>query len=210
MLEWLQWSLVGLSAAVAVAAIVITTVTSGGTAAAILIGAGIGALTSAGISAGMQYATTGTIDVRQLLVDIAVGGVMGAFGGSALGILGMAFAGAGTSFAGSIAGDLVAGNSIDWGAAGISAGAGFVFGLIGGKGAQHGKISMRAKTLKNIKISKQKFASGKFSPQQFAQSQKDLARVLTNRTTTLNNHAIQQIYYGIYPNLITEIMGYPF
>ena len=66
------------------------------------------------------------------------------------------------------------------------------------------------KTLKNIKISKQKFASGKFSPQQFAQSQKDLARVLTNRTTTLNNHAIQQIYYGIYPNLITEIMGYPF
>ena len=167
-------------------------------------------MTSAGISAGMQLATTGTINVGQLLVDTAVGGVMGAFGGSALGVIGMGIAGTGTSFAGSIAGDLVAGNSIDWGAAGISAAAGLVFGLVGGPGAQHGKISLRANTLKNIKVSQQKFASGKFSPQQFAQSQKDLARVLTNRTAALNNHAIQQIYYGIYPSLITGIMGYPF
>ena len=197
-------------AAVAVAAIAVITVASGGTAAPILIGAGIGALTSAGISAGMQLATTGTINVGQLLVDAAVGGVMGAFGGSALGVIGMGIAGAGTSFAGSIAGDLVAGNSIDWGAAGISAAAGLVFGLVGGPGAQHGKISLRANTLKNIKVSQQKFASGKFSPQQFAQSQKDLARVLTNRTAALNNHAIKQIYYGIYPSLITGIMGYPF
>ena len=197
-------------AAVAVAAIAAITVASGGTAAPILIGAGIGALTSAGISAGMQLATTGTINVGQLLVDTAVGGVMGAFGGSALGVIGMGIAGAGTSFAGSIAGDLVAGNSIDWGAAGISAAAGLVFGLVGGPGAQHGKISLRAGTLKNIKVSQRKFASGKFSPQQFAQSQKDLARVLTNRTAALNNHAIQQIYYGIYPSLITGIIGYPF
>lgn len=208
--EWLQWTLVGLSAAVAVAAIAVITFASGGTAAPILIGAGIGALTSAGISAGMQLATTGTINVGQLLVDTAVGGVMGAFGGSALGVIGMGIAWASTSFAGSIAGDLVAGNSIDWGAAGISAGAGFVFGLIGGKGAQHGKISMRANTLKNIKISKQKFASGKFTAERFAQSQKDLARVLTKRTTVLKKYAMQQIYYGIYPNLITGIMGYPF
>ena len=104
----------------------------------------------------MQLATTGTINVGQLLVDTAVGGVMGAFGGSALGSWGMAFAGAGTSFVGSIAGDLVAGNSIDWGAAGISAAAGFVFGRVGESGAQHGKTSMRASTLKNIKISKTK------------------------------------------------------
>ncbi len=167
-------------------------------------------MTSAGISAGMQLATTGTIDVGQLLVDTAVGGVMGAFGGSALGIWGMAFAGAGTSFVGSIAGDLVAGNSIDWGAAGISAGAGFVFALVGGPGAQNGKISLRARTLKNIKISKQKFATGKFTSQQFAQSQKDLSRVLKNRTYKLNSRAIKEIYYGIYTSLITGIMGYPF
>ncbi len=187
-------------AAVAVAAIAVITVASGGTAAPILIGSGIGALTSAGISAGMQLATTGTINVGQLLVDTAVGGVMGAFGGSTLGVIGMGIAGTGTSFAGSIAGDLVAGNSIDWGSAGISAAAGLVFGLVGGPGAQHGKISLRANTLKNIKVSQQKFA----------QSQKDLARVLTNRTAALNNHAIKQIYYGIYPSLITGVMGYPF
>ena len=42
------------------------------------------------------------------------------------------------------------------------------------EGTQHGKISMRANTLKNIKISKQKFASGKFTAERFAQSQKDL------------------------------------
>ena len=90
--EWLQWTLVGLSAAVAVAAIAVITFASGGTAAPILIGAGIGALTSAGISAGMQLATTGTINVGQLLVDTAVGGVMGAFGGSALGVIGMGIA----------------------------------------------------------------------------------------------------------------------
>ena len=69
---------------------------------------------------------------------------------------------------------------------------------------------MRANTLKNIKISKQKFASGKFTAERFAQSQKDLARVLTKRTTVLKKYAMQQIYYGIYPNLITGIMGYPF
>ena len=137
----------------------------------ILIGAGIGALTSAGISAGMQLATTGTIKVGQLLVDTAVGGVIWAFGGSALGVIGMGFAGAG-----------------------------LVFGLVGGPGAQHGKIFLRGDTLKNIKLSQQKFASGKFSPQQFVQSQKDLARVLANRTAALNNYAIQQIYYGIYPS----------
>lgn len=208
--EWLQSTLVGLAAVVAVAAIAVITVASGGTAAPILIGAGIGAVTSAGISAGMQYATTGTIDFGQLLVDTAVGGVMGAFGGSALGIWGMGIAGAGTSFAGSVVGDLVAGNSIDWGTAGISAADGFVFGLIGGKGAQHGKISMRANTLKNIKISKQKFASGKFTAERFAQSQKDLARVLVKRTTALKKYAMQQIYQGIYPNLITEIIGFTF
>lgn len=71
-------------------------------------------------------------------------------------------------------------------------------------------LNRQLRSLKNIKVSQQKFASGKFSPQQFAQSQKDLARVLTNRNAALNNHAIKQIYYGIYPSLITVIMGYPF
>lgn len=139
-----------------------------------------------------------------MLVDIAVGGVSGAFGGSALGKVGMRIANVGVEFAGSIASDLVAGKPINWLAAGMSAGFGLLF---SDAGAQHDGVGLRKKSLNNIKKSKEKFKSGKFTAEQFAQSQKALKNVLKNRTKALKDSALRGIYEGIYPNIIQEIIG---
>ena len=197
-------------AAAAVAAIAVVTVASGGSAIPVLVGAAIGAAVSGGVSATMQFITTGTVDVGQLVVDIAVGGVMGAFGGSALGRIGMAFASAGTEFLGSYAGNYVAGDPFDLEAACISAAAGLVFGFAGGPGAQNGKLSARVKTKKNLKLSEKKLKSGKFTQQQYTQSKTALKRNLENQTKKLVNSAIDDIYYGIYPSIISGIIGFPF
>ena len=135
------WRLLGVAAIsiAVVAGVALLTVATGGALAPVLISAGIGAASSGIISAVTQYATTGTVDIGQLLVEMFTGAVMGAFGGSALGIVGMAVAGGVTGFAGSIASDFVAGESINWGAAIASGVFGAVFGAASGGGAQYGK-----------------------------------------------------------------------
>ena len=145
-------------AVVVVAAVMAVTVVTGGAAAPVLASAGIGAVTSGVVSGVTQYATTGYIDLAQLFVDVAFGTVTGAFGGSTLGALGMAIAGGVTGFMGSIAGDFVAGQDIQWGMAVVSGVIGAVFGAASHGGAQYGKND----TLKmKLSLRKQKMAEGK-------------------------------------------------
>jgi len=74
--DWFKWVLVGIVAVIAVAAIIVGTVFTGGALAAVIAGAGIGALTGGGIGAA-NAAFNGT--------DIAVGFLGGAMTGAALG-----------------------------------------------------------------------------------------------------------------------------
>lgn len=107
--EWVKTGLVVLAGAIIIAAVVALTVASGGTAAPVLIGAALGATAGGVSSAAMQMLENGKIDVAQLIIDITVGGVMGAFGGSTIGRIGMTLAGGGTGFASSIADNWVHG-----------------------------------------------------------------------------------------------------
>mgnify|MGYP005757996245 FL=1 len=154
---WRTIAVVGL-AVLAVGAIAAITFVTGGAVAPVLIGAGIGFVTSGVISGITQFVTTGSIDVFQLFVDMAFGAVTGAFGGSALGILGMTVAGGATGFAGSVASDFVAGRDIQWGMALASAVIGAAFGALSGGGAQYGKNA----TLKSkLSLRRQKRVAGK-------------------------------------------------
>ena len=154
---WRTIAVVGL-AVLAVGAIAAITFVTGGAVAPVLIGAVIGFASSGVISALTQFATTGSIDLAQLFVDMAFGAVTGAFGGSTLGILGMAVAGGAAGFAGSVASDFVAGRDIQWGMALTSAVIGAVFGALSGGGAQHGKnATLKAK----LSSRSQKRAMGK-------------------------------------------------
>ena len=167
-------------AVVAVVAIAAITVATGGSALPVFVGAGIGAATSFGISAITQLATTGTIDLGQLFVDMAVGGVMGAFGGSALGIIGMGVAGGVTGFAGSVATDFVAGEKINWVSAIVSGVVGAAFGLLSGGGAQHGKTA----TLKHQRaVRKSRIIQGK--------STRNIDIQIKNSIRQLNKSAIK-------------------
>ncbi len=164
--EWLDWNweqvkrgLIALGVAVVtVATIAVITVASGGSAVPILVGAAIGAGVSLGVSAGAQYLTTGSINVGQLLTDMSVGTVSGAFGGTALGHLGMFVSGFGTGFAGSVAGDLVKYGSFE----DINLGAAIWSGLLGGAlsgittGAQNKQFADISKFSNRIKICKGK------------------------------------------------------
>ena len=139
--------MVVLAVGLVVATVAAVTVLSGGTAAPVLIGAAIGGIVSGGISIGTQLAMTGTIDVGRLLVDVTVGGVLGAFGGSAIGKIGMMIAGGLTSGAGSVAGDLVQGEKVNIAKAIASGVIGSLIALTGGAGAQYGKLGARQAAL---------------------------------------------------------------
>ena len=128
---------------IVVAGIAVATYFSGGSIIPVLIGAGVGAAIGGTVSAGCQLISTGTIDVGKLLVDTTVGMVGGAFGGSTLGVVGMGVSGAITGFAGSVAGDIVESGSlydVKLGAAIMSGVLGGLLGVLGGPGAQYGKL----------------------------------------------------------------------
>ena len=150
--EW-DWGAFWRTAAVVAAAIVIVavvaavTVATGGSALVVLAGAGIGAFVSGSISVVTQYVNTGTVNWFSVAVDAAIGAVTGAFGGSAIGQMGMAISGAAVGFAGSVAKDWVEGESINWANAALS---GVMSGLLayaGGAGAQHGLTGERQAAL---------------------------------------------------------------
>lgn len=94
----------------AVLTIAAITVAIVGTATPVLVGAAVGAGISACVSATGQLLSTGTLDIGQFLTDVAFGGLSGAFGGTALNLVGMTISSAGIGFLSSVTGDLVDGN----------------------------------------------------------------------------------------------------
>ena len=118
-----------------VATIAAITVASGGSAAVVLAGAGIGTVSS-GISSTITQLSSGNrFSFSQLFIDMSFGAITGAFGGSSFNVLGVAAGNSITSFFSSITSDWVEGNPIDLGKAGMSVLAGFITGLISGAGA---------------------------------------------------------------------------
>ena len=182
------------AAAVAVVATVAITVATFGSATPVIVGAIVGGVVNAGISAATQYATTGTIDPGKVFTDGAIGAVLGAVGGSAFGAGGMAIANAGLSAAGSMANDWIEGNDIDYGRALGSAALGFVFGGIGG-GAQHGLTGARQAALSTKNQIIQKFASGGYGTyNNYLFAMKSNALRIENATKTLNKLAVMNIF----------------
>ena len=152
---WWHW-LLGAVAAVAIVALV--TLATGGAALPVLIGAGIGAATSGVMSVVTQVMATGTINFAELVMDMSFGALTGAFGGTALGILGMTVAGGLTGFVSSVAHDVESGNGIQWGNAIISGVIGAAFGALTGGGAQYGKnLTLKSK----INLFREKSSQGK-------------------------------------------------
>lgn len=182
------------AAAVAVVATVAITVATFGSATPVIVGAIVGGVVNAGISAATQYATTGTIDPGKVFTDGAIGAVLGAVGGSAFGAGGMAIANAGLSAAGSMANDWIEGNDIDYGRALGSAALGFVFGGIGG-GAQHGLTGARQAALSTKNQIIEKFASGGYRTyNNYLFAMKSNALRIENATKTLNKLAVMNIF----------------
>ena len=187
--------LVALAAAILVVGVIaLVTVATGGTVAPIIMGAGIGMLISGGFSVGTQYFITGKIDWAQVLLDTSIGGIMGAFGGSAIGQLGMTAASFGVEFAGSLAGDWIAGDGLDFLGAFTTAvfAAGFTF--IGGVGAQNGRLGARRAALATKKQILAKNANkGYRSINNFLFGLKSNAKRIKKATQALNNQAIREM-----------------
>ena len=177
---------------VAVAAVAAITALSGGSLTPIITGALIGAVVSGGISAGVQWATTGTVNGGQVLVDAVVGGVLGAFGGSAIGQVGMAIAGGLTSAAGSVAGDWMSGDKINYAKAAFSGALGALISFAGGAGAQNGELGARQAALATKKQILSRNAAGGYRHSiNFAM--KSNAMRIARVTKELNSEAIKSI-----------------
>ena len=206
--DWAQFGrgliAVGIAAAV-VAAVAVITVASGGSAAPVLIGAAIGAGISGGVSAGCQLVSTGELNFGQLLTDIAIGGVSGAFGGSALGKLGMTIAGSATGFLGSLASNFVETGSMNfssdqlWKAVGSGL-LGGVVSFIGGVGAQNGKLGGVLKYSNRLSTIKQKGITGDYL--------NNTVKHLLREKRILINAANQAIYKSIPYTIGTSILDY--
>jgi len=193
--KWPNWLTVVLVAAAIVIVIATVTVLSGGLAGPVFAGALIGAVIGGGTSAATQYITTGKINLEQVFIDASIGAVMGAFGGSAIGRLGMTFAGGFTGAGGELASQLVAGGQLNIGAI-IGAGAtGALFGFISGPGAQHGKLTNRQK----IKIRKKDTGNK-------ARHLKNLDKQMGKYTTRLYRSAMKDIKGSIVWDVISSLI----
>lgn len=180
---------------VAIAAI---TVATGGSAAVVFIGAGIGAVTSLAVSAGTQLAFTGEIDLGQLLLDVAVGAVMGAFGGSTINSIGNIIAGGVVGFSSSVASDLMNDPSnINFGMAILSVVLGAVFSA--GPGAQYSKKTPQmVKQMNRItKLQKSGASQNHIS--------NDINKLEKMALKTYNLNPIRTILSGTKLNIVTDV-----
>lgn len=111
--KWAKTLIVAVAGVAVIAGVVAVTVATGGLAAPVLKEAGFGAVTGGVSSAAMQYLSEGKVDLSKVIIDATVGGVMGAFGASTLGKVGMTIAGSITGAASSVASDWVEDKEID-------------------------------------------------------------------------------------------------
>ena len=159
--DWLRAIAIAALAVVAVAAIAAITVATGGAATPVIAGAVIGAGISGASSAVSQLATTGTIDAGQLIVDMSIGAVSGAFGGSAIGVGGMTVASFATGAAGSLASDWVAEEELDFAAALTTGAMSAVFtAKIGMGGVQYGKTAGHIAAKNTLKAAQRQWVKG--------------------------------------------------
>lgn len=157
----------------------------------VIVGAGVGM----GTSVVTQLATTGEVDWNQVVVDGSIGAVMGAFGGSAIGRLGMTLSGGLTGAGGDLASQWISGSEIVWGSVVVSGLTGAFFSFLSGPGAQHGKLYNRAHTLERYS-----------DPNNKARHFKNLNKQLAKYTTRLRDSAMNDIKGGVILDLVTSII----
>ena len=194
--EWLKTAIVVAAGVAVVAAVAAITVFTGGTAAPVLVGAALGVASSGISSAVMQIADTGSIDISKLFIDMTVGGVLGAFGGSAISRFGMTIAGGATGFASSVAEDWVKGRAINIESALNSATIGALFGFNSGAGKQ---FATRGAT------SAIKGTLGKISSRTGSWN-KGLTKIYKNKLNRISNEVISQMKSGFGKDVGTDII----
>ena len=138
--NWPKWAklaaVVGASV-LAVAAVAAITVATGGTAAPVIVGALLGAVTSGAVDAALQKAFTGQIDFSEVIISASGGAVAGALGGSNGGIIIQATAGAVIGVAQTAAQSFVSGEKATTEDYLLNAATGLISGLVAGDGVQH-------------------------------------------------------------------------
>ena len=145
--KWWEWLIAG----VVVAGLIVGSIFTGGLLGAAFLGAAIGG----GISLGTQ-AISGELNWGQFALDIGVGALTGAIGGSGISRLGSTFVGIGIGGFSNVGSQLISGKSfreINWWSVGISAIIGGIAGAIGGAGAKN-KAKMDKFILKNPAVIK--------------------------------------------------------
>ena len=156
-----DWILAIFLVVAVIAVVVVSTVVTGGVASTILIGAGLGALTSGVTSTISQLATTGTFNIGQFMTDVLFGALTGAIGGSALGVVGSMVTMGMTGVASSIVGDLTQGQKVNYGKAVLNGL--FSMALGASAGAQYGLTSQVKGYQQALKDFTKAVQAGKYS-----------------------------------------------
>jgi len=120
---------------------------------------------------------------------------MGAFGGSAIGRLGMTIAGGITGSAGELASQLVSVGPIEWGRVIGSGATGALFGFISGPGVQHGRLT-------NI----QKVRVRQSNPNNKARHIKNLNKQMNKYVSRLLNSGNKDIKKNIIWDVVSSIL----
>ena len=193
-------------AVVVVAVVAAITVATGGAAAPVLIGAAIGFGVNFGSSALTQFINTGTVDWGQALLSGAIGGVLGAFGGTAIGQLGMTGVTFGVEFVGSYASDWIAGTGFDFREAFSTAvfSAGFAF--FGGGGAQNGILPARRNALASKQAILKKNAAGGYTLAGFKGGLSSNARAIARLDKKAIFNILKGIPLGIFSSLFMGVV----
>lgn len=146
---WRTLGVIVVAALVTVATVAICIATVG-TAAPVLIGAGIGFALGMGLSAATQFATTGTVDIGKMFLDGFVGAISGAVAVTGIGLVGSAVVGGVLGGATSIGEDVIDGKEINVGKFFFSVGVGILGGLISGSGADAKTLLSKSSYIKEV------------------------------------------------------------
>ena len=148
--EWIKWVGIGLAAVAVTAAIVV----SGGTLAPILIGAAVGAVSSAAMDVGVQLASNGgdvkKVDWTSVAISGVTGMVSGAVGGSAATLGWQMVVNGSLGFARTAASDLIKKEDSSVGEYIFNTTAGVASGAVGGSGAQDKSATAISNAAKGI------------------------------------------------------------
>lgn len=188
--KWAKFVIIGVAVAAVIAIAIVAPV-----AIPVLVGAAIGGTTSAVTSIVSQSLSKEEFSWDQFILDVAIGTVLGAFGGSAVGPLGMSFIQGTGGVVSSIGSDLIADRQIDIGSAVISGTIGAFMGLAS-KGAQYNKSgavdSIRG-TLSNIN-------------KQTGSWKKGLQTIFNNRLEDAKNKLVKSALKEMLDGTVTQIV----